>query len=111
MDASNKNKQNIVSDNRGITLIELLIGIAIMGIVSSMISVIMVGGTNFFRNQSATIDLQNDSQLITSSMSAAILEGTDFTLQEKHMDGRTVLYFMTGAAPAEGEDSAARQYI
>ena len=37
MDASKKNKQNIVSDNRGITLIELLIGIAIMGIVSSMI--------------------------------------------------------------------------
>ena len=61
MDASKKNKQNIVSDNRGITLIELLIGIAIMGIVSSMISVIMVGGTNFFRKQSATIDLQNDS--------------------------------------------------
>lgn len=111
MDASKKNKQNIVSDNRGITLIELLIGIAIMGIVSSMISVIMVGGTNFFRNQSATIDLQNDSQLITSSMSAAILEGTDFALQEKHMDGRTVLYFTTGAAPAEGEDSVARQYI
>ena len=83
MDASKKNKQNIVSDNRGITLIELLIGIAIMGIVSSMISVIMVGGTNFFRKQSATIDLQNDSQLITSSMSAAILEGTDFTLQDK----------------------------
>lgn len=111
MDDSKMNKQNIVSDNRGITLIELLIGIAIMGIVSSMISVIMVGGTNFFRNQSATIDLQNDSQLITSSMSAAILEGTDFTLQEKHMDGRTVLYFTTGTAPAEGESSVARQYI
>lgn len=111
MDGSKMNKQNIVSDNRGITLIELLIGIAIMGIVSSMISVIMVGGTNFFRNQSATIDLQNDSQLITSSMSAAILEGTDFTLQEKHMDGRTVLYFTTGTAPAEGENSVARQYI
>lgn len=111
MDDSKMNKQNIVSDNRGITLIELLIGIAIMGIVSSMISVIMVGGTNFFRNQSATIDLQNDSQLITSSMSAAILEGTDFTLHEKHMDGRTVLYFTTGTAPAEGESSVARQYI
>ena len=51
MDASKKNKQNIVSDNRGITLIELLIGIAIMGIVSSMISVIMVGGTNFSGNR------------------------------------------------------------
>ena len=110
-DYSKKNKQNIVSDNRGITLIELLIGIAIMGIVSSMISVIMVGGTNFFRNQSATIDLQNDSQLITSSMSAAILEGTDFTLQEKYADGRKVLCFTTGAAPAEGESSVARQYI
>lgn len=112
MDNSYSNKQNIVSDNKGITLIELLIGIAIMGIVSSMISVIMVGGTNFFRKQSATIDLQNDSQLITASMSSAILEGTGFTLQEKHIDGRTVLLFTTGAPLAEGESGATpRQYI
>ena len=87
-------KRDGFSDNRGITLIEVLIGIAIMGIVSSMISAIMVGGTNFFRKQSATIDLQNDSQLITSSMSAAILEGTNFTLEEdKLMDGRSCVFY------------------
>ena len=96
-------KRDGFSDNKGITLIEVLIGIAIMGIVSSMISAIMVGGTNFFRKQSATIDLQNDSQLITSSMSAAILEGTNFTLEEdKLMDGRKVVYFTTGTPAAEG---------
>lgn len=105
-------KQNKASGNRGITLIEVLIGIAIMGIVSSMISAIMLGGTNFFRNQSATIDLQNDSQLITSSLSAAILEGTDFTLEEKQMDGRKVVCFTTGIAAAEGGSSAVgKQYI
>ena len=106
-------KRDGFSDNRGITLIEVLIGIAIMGIVSSMISAIMVGGTNFFRKQSATIDLQNDSQLITSSMSAAILEGTNFTLEEdKLMDGRRVVYFTTGTPAAEGENKAvAKQYI
>lgn len=106
-------KRDGISDNRGITLIEVLIGIAIMGIVSSMISAIMVGGTNFFRKQSATIDLQNDSQLITSSMSAAILEGTNFTLEEdKLMDGRKVVYFTTGTPAAEGENKAvAKQYI
>ena len=106
-------KRDRFSDNRGITLIEVLIGIAIMGIVSSMISAIMVGGTNFFRKQSATIDLQNDSQLITSSMSAAILEGTNFTLEEdKMMDGRKVVYFTTGTPAAEGENKAvAKQYI
>ena len=73
----------------------------------------MVGGTNFFRKQSATIDLQNDSQLITSSMSAAILEGTNFTLEEdKLMDGRKVVYFTTGTPAAEGENKAvAKQYI
>ena len=103
-------KRDGFSDNKGITLIEVLIGIAIMGIVSSMISAIMVGGTNFFRKQSATIDLQNDSQLITSSMSAAILEGTNFTLEE--MDGRKVVYFITGTPAAEGENKAvAKQYI
>ena len=106
-------KLNKIPDDRGLTLIEVLIGIAIMGIVSSMISAIMVGGMNFFRRQSATIDLQTDSQLITSSMSAAILEGTDFTLEEdKMMDGRKVVLFTTGTPAAEGEDkAAAKQYI
>ena len=106
-------KQNMVSDNSGITLIEVLIGIAIMGIVSSMISAIMLGGMNFFRKQSAAIDLQNDSQLITASMSAAILEGTDFVLEEdKMMDGRLVVYFSTGSAAVDGEHkTSGKQYI
>lgn len=106
-------KQNMVSDNSGITLIEVLIGIAIMGIVSSMISAIMLGGMNFFRKQSAAIDLQNDSQLITASMSAAILEGTDFVLEEdKMMDGRLVVYFSTGSSAADEEHkSAGKQYV
>ena len=113
MEDSMMDKQNMVSDNSGITLIEVLIGIAIMGIVSSMISTIMLGGMNFFRKQSATIDLQNDSQLITASMSSAILEGTDFVLEEdKMMDGRLVVYFSTGSSAADGEqESFGKQYV
>lgn len=113
MEHSMRNKQNNVSDNRGITLIEVLVSIAIMGIVSSMISAIMLGGTNFFRKQSATIDLQNESQIITASISAAILEGTDFTIEkEKMMDGRRVVYFSTGTPAAEGANKAVgKQYI
>ena len=48
MEDSMMDKQNMVSDNSGITLIEVLIGIAIMGIVSSMISAIMLGGMKNF---------------------------------------------------------------
>ena len=101
-------KLNNDTGNKGITLVEVLVSIAILGIVSSMISAILMGGMNFFRKQSTAIDLQSDSQLIMASMSTAILEGTDFILQEKNADGRKLLVFTTGDAAGEAKG---RQYI
>lgn len=83
-------------DNNGLSLIEILVSLAIMGLLASMISVIMVSGSNYFRKQGASIDLQNDSQLISTSLTTAILEGTGFTLKEDTLSGKTVTVFDTG---------------
>ena len=101
-------KLNKDTDNKGITLVEVLVSIAILGIVSSMIATILTSGTNFFRRQSAAIELQNDAQLIMTSMTTAILEGTDFDLVSKDADGRTMLIFTTGDGTGEVKG---KQYI
>lgn len=67
--------------NKGLSLIELLVSMAIMGIVSSMIAVILSSGTNYFRKQSYTIGLHNDSQLISTSMTNSILMASDCSLK------------------------------
>lgn len=88
--------KNMNQENRGITLIEVLVSIAIMGIVSSMISVLLMSGMKYFRKQGAVLELQNDAQLIANSMTVAVLEGTGFKVQSKISGTREELWFDTG---------------
>lgn len=92
--------------NKGISLLEVLISIAIFGIVSSMISMLLMSGMRYFRKQSAVLELQNDAQIVTSSMTTAILEGTDFKVQTKTSGARMELWFDTGKKTYIWVDSA-----
>lgn len=70
-------------DNKGVSLVELLVSIAIMGILAALVSVVLVSGTKFFRKQSAVTNLQNDSQIITTTITKALLEATDIKVENK----------------------------
>lgn len=86
-----------LQDNKGITLVEILVGIAIMGVVATMIAAIMTSGTNYFRKQSSALDLQNEAQLVSTSMTAAVLEGESFVFDENAVvGGKNVALFHTG---------------
>lgn len=87
---------NKAGNNKGFSLVEVLVSIAILGIVSSMVATLLVTGTNFFRRHGDAIDTQNDSQLIETSLSTAIVEGTEIHLKDENIGGKSTLVFTTG---------------
>ncbi len=60
-------------DNKGFSLIELLVTIAISGIVLLMISFMLVQGTNLFKSENEEIDIQNEVQIVRNQLSEAIM--------------------------------------
>lgn len=88
--------KRIKNDNKGVSLIELLISMGIMGILAALVSVILVTGTRFFRKQSAVTNLHSDSHLITTSVTKAVLEGTQINYEKKVAGGVNYLELNTG---------------
>lgn len=51
-------------NNQGFSLVELLVALAISGIVIVMISLLIVNSSNLFNNENKNIDLQNEFQVV-----------------------------------------------
>lgn len=62
-------------DNRGITLIELIIAIAISTIIVGAATFLMSTAQKNYSSASATIDLQSEAQILMEQMGTWIMEG------------------------------------
>lgn len=62
-----------MNNNKGFSLIELLVAIGVSGIVILMISFIMVQGTTLFKGENEVIDIQGESQIVRNQLTEALM--------------------------------------
>lgn len=65
-------------NNKGFSLVEVLVVVAMSIILASLVVVIMTNSSTFFRKQSTQIDLSNESQIVTSQLNEAFMEATAY---------------------------------
>lgn len=61
-------------NNRGLTLIEMVIAVAIIGIFSTVVMTFITSGANFYRKTSITTKLQSDMQTTLERIENAIMD-------------------------------------
>lgn len=71
-------------NNKGLSLIELVVSIGIMSILMTLATAMIVNASKFFEKQAAHTELQNEAQLITNYLTTTIMEATDmnFTITD-----------------------------
>lgn len=81
-------------NNKGFTLIELLVSIAIMSLVMVIATTMMTNASRYFERQSAMVEVQNESQLVTNHLSEAVMEATgmQFTYNDATGTGAYILF-------------------
>ncbi len=67
---------NIKSNNKGLSLVELVIAIAIAAVVSTLIITMITSSSSMFRNESKKIDVQNDMQIVQNQIADALRQAT-----------------------------------
>lgn len=94
-----------MKNNKGFTLVELLVSIGIMSIIMTLVTTMMINASRFFEKQSVFIELNNEIQVINNYLSESFMEATamNFTITDDTTNaGRYELYKTddTGAVPA-----------
>lgn len=74
-------------DHRGITLVELLIAIAISSIIVAAAAFFLMTAQKNYREASASIDLQSESQILMEQLGTWIMEGN--RIKTESTDGGT----------------------
>ena len=69
-----------IYDNKGFTLVELLVGIAIVAIVGGLIGTFLIFSTRTYGKVTDEADLQEDAQILLSQMDNYIID-TDSALR------------------------------
>lgn len=77
------NKKN----NKGLSLIEIMVAIAIGSIVLASVTMLIVQGVKSYRTQTTMASLQNDANIALNQMCDNIMEGTCFTAYNKDVSG------------------------
>lgn len=83
-------------EKRGISLVEILVALAIAGIILALLGSVMTQGVTIFRKQSTVVDLANESQLITGQLEQCLMEASAFTVYRDNSTGEIFIY--TGEA-------------
>lgn len=67
-----------MKDNRGFSLIELVVTMGLMSIIMVLVTSMMTNAARGFELQNSKIELNNESQVIINYLSEAIMEATHF---------------------------------
>lgn len=70
-------------NNKGFSLLEVLIAVAITGIVATLLATFITTGTRYFRKQSNSIDLQNMLQETSNKITDSLMEATSVRIKEQ----------------------------
>lgn len=72
--------------NRGFSLIELLVAVAIAGIILLMLSIMLVQGTKMFSGESDEVNIRNDYQIVRNQIEETIMEAKEIVIVEAGED-------------------------
>ena len=79
-------------NNEGFSLVEVLVALAVSGIVVVMIAALMTNGSFLFKTENSKINLQNEMQLVNNYVSETILEAKTLNI----LSDSTGTYIYTG---------------
>ena len=74
--------------NKGFTLIELIVAMAVGSIVLLMVSIMLVRGTNIFRSENDEVNMRNDYQIVRNQLDQAIMEATAISVEKRVVSGK-----------------------
>lgn len=86
--------------NKGFSLVELLVAIGVSSIVMVVIFAFISSGSNFYKKQSNSIDLQNELQETSNKVSDTLMEATNLIIKKNGND----IYIYTGGEYNQIED-------
>ena len=69
-----------LKQNKGASLVEILVALAVSAIVFVIVGVFITNGTNFFNRQSRTIKLQNELMEVSNKINDNIMQATAIEL-------------------------------
>lgn len=84
--------------NAGLSLIELLVALAVSAIVISAVTVLIMQGTNSYRRQTLTAQLQEDAAIAMNHISDSIMEATCIMVSNSDSDTGSTLSFKLSEA-------------
>ena len=71
-----------INQNKGFSLVEILVSLAVSSIVLIVVGVFISTGTNFFNNTSRTIELQNELMEVSNKVNDALMQATYIQIEE-----------------------------
>lgn len=85
-----------MKNNKGFSLVELLVSIAVGGIVLIVIGSFISSGTGFFNKQSDSLDIQNELQVASNRITDSLMEATSLIVKNEGEAGNRILTIYTG---------------
>ncbi len=90
-------------DNRGISLIELMVSVAIMSIVMLIATGMLTNASRFFEKQAAQVELQNEAQVITNYLSESVMEASGMEFEITDTSTGAGVYRLYGVDAVTGD--------
>ena len=77
--------------NKGFTLIELIVAIAVGSIVLLMVAIMLVRGTSIFRTENDEVNMRNDYQVVRNQIDQVLMEAKTLIIEERK-NGDIIIY-------------------
>ena len=69
-------RESLRADNRGVTLMEMVVSVAIIGIFAAVVAGFITSGANFYRKSADTVQVQSDMQNTIDTVENQILNAS-----------------------------------
>ena len=106
-------------NNKGFSLVELLVSFAILGVISAIIGIMMTSGSNMFAKNRARLNLQYKSQIVASQLHSylqncnggvAVNTNGDLYIAQKTSDESGSIYVISLGEDADADKLFLRQF-
>lgn len=98
----NTNSSNQKLNNKGFTLVELLVSLAISGMVIILVAMLMTTSSNLFKEENDKINLQNELQMVDNFVTKTVMEAKTLYIISND-DGDQTTYLYTGEKSVDDE--------
>ena len=90
------NNSIVINQNKGFSLVEILVSLAVSSIVLIVVGVFISTGTSFFNNTSRTIELQNELMEVSNKVNDSLMQATYIEIENGSSTSAEGLTIYTG---------------